>query len=126
MIDYSFELMVFCFVADEEMFQGSQRFSEPKLRAFFNLYGHETEKKYLQNVVQQERFKLAGKKEKKRRQKKVAMKKKKKNVRSGMFYSDEEEESSEEEDNNGDDVGLNFMSIINKAKVNHDEQMALE
>lgn len=39
LIDYSFEMMVYCFVSDEEMFQGTQRFADQKLRAFFDEFG---------------------------------------------------------------------------------------
>lgn len=115
--------MVLCFVADEEMFQGSQRFAEPKLRAFFNLYGEESEKKYLKNVVRQERFKIAKKKKKKRRQGKKGDKKRQGKIEQGMFYSDEDDESSEE-DGNGEDqgIGLNFMSMIQKSKAAKDEK----
>lgn len=41
LMDYSFELMIYCFIADEEMFQGTQRFADPKLRAFFDTFGQE-------------------------------------------------------------------------------------
>ena len=50
MIDYCYELMVLCFMSDEEMFQGDQRFAQPKLTEFFNKYGTESERAYLKNI----------------------------------------------------------------------------
>ena len=44
LMDYSFNLMVMCFVCDEEMFQGTQRFANEKLRRFFDLFGSEVPK----------------------------------------------------------------------------------
>lgn len=41
LVDYCFEIMVYCFIADEEMFQGTQRFADSKLRAFFDTFGQE-------------------------------------------------------------------------------------
>lgn len=41
LVDYCLELMVYCFIADEEMFQGTQRFADSKLRAFFDTFGQE-------------------------------------------------------------------------------------
>lgn len=101
LIDYSFELMVYCFIADEEMFQGTQRFADQKLRAFFDQFGQESEKKFLKNVVRQERFKIEAKKKKKRKQGQVAEKKNKGSGKVVMFSDEEkEDDDSEEEDVN--------------------------
>ena len=39
LMDYAYEMMIYCFVADEEMFQGSQIFADEDMREFFDEYG---------------------------------------------------------------------------------------
>jgi hypothetical protein len=67
LIDYSYEVMVFCFMADEEMFQGDQRFAKEKVTEYFNLHGKESEKAYLKNVQNLAMEKRAAKDTKKKK-----------------------------------------------------------
>lgn len=50
LIDYCYEVMVICFMADEEMFQGDQRFADPKITDYFNQLGEESEKAYMKDI----------------------------------------------------------------------------
>jgi hypothetical protein len=92
LIDYCYEVMVICFMADEEMFQGDQRFADPKLTDYFNKLGTESEKAYMKDI---EAF---G--QEKRGTKDIIMKKGKKTGQIKVKGSDDEGNSSEEEDNN--------------------------
>jgi hypothetical protein len=95
LIDYGFEVMILCFMADEEMFTGDQVFADPKTTDFFNTLGAQSEKAFMkdiQSAVQEHR----GAKE-------VIMGKKKKNKnkqKKGDKGEDEEggDNSSEDSD----------------------------
>ena len=90
LIDYSYELMILCFMADEEMFQGDQRFASAKVTEYFNKYGTESERAYLKNIESVAMEKRAAKD-------KTAKKKGKKNQVVPLGAKDGEENSSEEE-----------------------------
>jgi hypothetical protein len=83
---------VICFMADEEMFQGDQRFADHKLTDYFNQLGTESEKAYMKDI---EAF---G--QEKRGAKDVILKKGKKAGQNKVKGSDDEGNSSEEDDDN--------------------------
>lgn len=56
MVDIIHEATLYCFVADEEMYQGRQRFCEIPFRNFMDKYGKETEKAYLKHIVDTKRY----------------------------------------------------------------------
>lgn len=94
LIDYGFEVMVMCFMADEEMFTGDQVFADPKVTDFFNTLGTQAEKAFMkdiQSAVQEHR----GAKE-------VILSKKKKKY--GKVKKDDDEEAGENSSEDSDDM----------------------
>jgi hypothetical protein len=89
LIDYTYEMMVFCFMADEEMFQSSQRFAEPPMTEFFNQYGTESERAYLNNIQTVNRQKRSTKAKKTKKQDKEGKK---------VGEGEEEDDNSSEEE----------------------------
>lgn len=90
LIDYGFEVMLLCFMADEEMFTGDQVFADPKMADFFNSLGQQSEKAFMkdiQSAVQEHR----GAKE-------VAISKKKKKNNKAKKGDDEEAGENSSED----------------------------
>jgi len=110
-IDYCLEVVVFCFIADEEMYQGDQRYAEDYITKIMNRYGEEAERDYLKNVEKQERL---NPKKKKQGKKKIKVK----NPKQGdLVFSDEEEDYSDEDDFDEEEGGVNkidFTALINK------------
>ena len=121
LMDYSFELNVLCFVADEEMFQGTQRFASKKLREFFDLFGQEAEK--FKNINRQENIELEEHAEIKRKQRKQKEMEKIDNANAGIIFSDEElSSSSDEEKGEGGGTMFNYMSMIKQGQEDKAEE----
>lgn len=51
LIDLSIQTLVICFIADEEMFTGQQRYAEPLFRKFFDELGQEADRREYQKVA---------------------------------------------------------------------------
>jgi hypothetical protein len=94
LIDYGFEVMVMCFMADEEMFTGDQVFADHKTTDFFNNLGTQAEKAFMkdiQSAVQEHR----GAKE-------VILSKKKKKY--GKVKKEDDEEAGENSSEDSEDL----------------------
>ena len=53
-LNKSFELLIYCFVLDEEMFQGKQKYCEEDLKEFIDSLSKETEKTFLKKVINEQ------------------------------------------------------------------------
>lgn len=116
-VDISFEVLVFCFVSDEEMFQSDQRYSphEKKLVKLMNEYGSETARKYLLNVDAQQIDKPVKqrKKDKKRNKKKKGGEGSEDELDGDDSYDDYDDDDVEEAGFGGK---INLQSLIAKNK----------
>jgi len=56
MVDIVHQATLFCFVVDEEMYQGRQRYCEIPFRNFMDKHGKETEKEYLKHIQDTKRY----------------------------------------------------------------------